>query len=186
MAFTKKFKLRGNSPQINKLKTELTKLVNQGRDNSEEILRLEEQIQLLVDEDITKSLQNRKNFPILEDERPSKSFLNLDNAKRGYNKVMLVKKENTEFNPNLPESHDNVEIKDRQGINDEFHRASQKIYAKQENVDDSAEAIQDFLNSGNDTMPSVYISNIALPTLREIRQKGKSLLRSWSIRSSKR
>ena len=28
MTFTKKFKLRGNSPQINKLKTELTKLVN--------------------------------------------------------------------------------------------------------------------------------------------------------------
>ena len=78
---------------------------------------------------------------------------------------MLVKKENTEFNPNLPESHDNlkhVEIKDRQGINDEFHRAFQKIYAKQENVDDSSEAIQDFLNSGNDTMPSVYISNVAL------------------------
>ena len=47
--FHKKFKLRGNSPQINKLKTELTKLVNQGGDNSEEILRLEEQIQLLVD-----------------------------------------------------------------------------------------------------------------------------------------
>ena len=82
MAFTKKFKLRGNYPQINKPKTELTKLVNQGGDNSEEILRVEEKIQLLVDEDLTKALQ-----------------------------------------------------------------------AKQENVDDSSEAIQDFLNSGNDTMP---------------------------------
>ena len=91
MTFTKKFKLRGNSPQINKLKTVLTKLVNQGGDNSEEILRVEEQIQLLVDEDLTKALQNRKNFRILEDERPSKSFLNLENAKRGYNEVMLVK-----------------------------------------------------------------------------------------------
>ena len=75
----------------------MTKLVNQGGDNSEEILRLEEQIQLLVDEDLTKALQNRKNFRILEDERPSKSFLNLENAKRGYNEVMLVKRENTEF-----------------------------------------------------------------------------------------
>ena len=74
MTFTKKFKLRGNSPQINKLKTELTKLVNQGGDNSEEILRVEEHIQLLVDEDLTKALQNRKNLSILEDERPSKSF----------------------------------------------------------------------------------------------------------------
>ena len=70
----------------------MTKLVNQGGDNSEEILRLEEQIQLLVDENLTKALQNRKNFRILEDERPSKAFLNLENAKRGYNEVMLVKK----------------------------------------------------------------------------------------------
>ena len=62
MAFTKKIKLRGNSPQISKLKTELTKLVNQGGDNSEGILRLEEQIQLLVDEDLAKALQNRKQF----------------------------------------------------------------------------------------------------------------------------
>ena len=74
-------------------------LVNQGGDNSEEILRLEEQIQLLVDEDLTKALQNRKNFRILEDERPSKSFLNLENTKSGYHEGILVKKENTEFNP---------------------------------------------------------------------------------------
>ena len=36
---------------------------------------------------------------------------------------MLVKKENTEFNSNLAESQDNpkhIEIKDRQGITDEF------------------------------------------------------------------
>ena len=62
MAFTKKFKLRGNFPQINKLRQELTMVVNQGGDNSERILRLEEQIQLLVDEDLTNALQNRKNF----------------------------------------------------------------------------------------------------------------------------
>ena len=55
-------------------------LVNQGGDNSERILRLEEQIQLLGDEYLTKAIQNRKNFRILEDERPSKSFLNLKNA----------------------------------------------------------------------------------------------------------
>ena len=53
---------------------------------SEEIFRVEEQIQLLVDEDLTKALQNRKKFCILEDERPSKSFLNLENAKRGTTK----------------------------------------------------------------------------------------------------
>ena len=73
-------------------------LVNQGGKNSERILRLENQIQLLVDEDLTQALQNRKNFRILEDKRPSKPFLNLENAKREYNKAMLIKKENSEYN----------------------------------------------------------------------------------------
>merc|ERR1712198_590053 len=166
MTFTKKFKLRGNSPQINKLKTELTRLINNGGDNGEEILSLEDQIQLLTDEDVEKALQNRKNFRILEDERPTKSFLNLENAKRGYNEVMLIKKENTDFNPSLPESQDNlkhVEVKDRQGINDEFHRAFQKIYARQENVDDSPEAIQDFLGYHNTSLTLISLM------LREIR-----------------
>ena len=63
--------------------------------------------------------------------------------------------------------------KDRQGINDEFHRAFQKIYAKQENVDDSTEAIQDFLNSGDDTLPSAYISNIALSDAERDRAEGE-------------
>ena len=88
----------------------------------------------------------------------------------------MLKKENTEFNPNLPESQDNpkqIEIKDRQGINDEFHRAFQKIYARQETVDDSTEAIQDFLNSGNDTLPSEYISNIALSDAERDRAEGE-------------
>ena len=107
----------------------MTKLVNQGGDNSEEILRLEEQIQLLVDEDLTKALQNRKNFRILEDERPSKFFLILENAKRGYNKVMLIKKENIDYNPTLPDSGENTrytEVTDCQGINEEFHKAFKK------------------------------------------------------------
>ena len=59
---------------------------------------------------------------------------------------MLIMKENIDYNPNLPESDENVrytEVTDCQGINEEFHKAFQKIYAKQ-NVDDSSEAIQDF------------------------------------------
>ena len=151
-------------------------LVNQGGENSERILRLEDQIQLLVDENLTQVLQNRKNFHILEDERPSKSFLNLENAKRGYNEVMLIIKQNTNYNPNLPESQENakhIEIKARQSINDEFQKAFQKIYAKQENVDDITEAIQDFLGSGNDTKPSEYITNIALSDAERDKIEGK-------------
>ena len=41
-------------------------------------------------------------------------------------------------------------ITDRQGINDEFHQALKKIYSKQD-VEDSSEAIQEFLDRGGDT-----------------------------------
>ena len=77
---------------------------------------------------------------------------------------MLIKKENIDYNPNLPENDENTrytEVTDHQGINDEFHKAFQKIYAKQ-NVDDSSEAIQNFLDSVNDTMPSEYLTNRTL------------------------
>ena len=39
-------------------------------------------------------VKNRKNYNILEDERPSETFLNLENAKRSYNNVILLNKDN--------------------------------------------------------------------------------------------
>ena len=98
MVFTKSFKLRSNSPKIIKLRQELTFVINERGDNSERILSLESQIQHLVDEDLTQALQNRKNFSVLEHERPTKFFLNLENGKRGYNAVMMIKKENQNYN----------------------------------------------------------------------------------------
>ena len=50
--------------------------------SSEEILDIESRIKELVDEDVMNALKNRKNYNILEDERPCKAFLNLENAKR--------------------------------------------------------------------------------------------------------
>ena len=44
--FTKKFKLRGNAPKINKLKANLTRVIDEGG-NSEEILDIESQIREL-------------------------------------------------------------------------------------------------------------------------------------------
>ena len=77
---------------------------------------------------------------------------------------MLIKRENTNYDPNLPERDENTrytKVTDRQGINEEFHKAFQKIYAKQD-VDDSSEAIQDFLDSGYDTLLSEYLTNRAV------------------------
>ena len=49
-----------------------------------------------------------------------------------------------------------MHMMDRQSINDELHSAFQKVQSKQD-VDDSSEAIQDFLDSGGDTKLSEYL-----------------------------
>ena len=97
----------------------------------------------LEEEDIAKALKLRKNFSILEDERPSKTFLNLENTKRGYNEVILLNKSNPDYNPNLEESAMNpklIPVTDREGISEEFHQAFIQIY-KQQKVEDNAETI---------------------------------------------
>merc|ERR1711872_1075772 len=163
MDYTKRYRLKGNTPMINKLRTELTSLVNSGG-SGEEILKIEAKMKDLEEEDIARALKLRKNFKILEDERPSKAFLNLENAKRGYNEVILLNKSNPNFDPTQEENDGNprlMPITERQGINDEFHQAFQKIYSRQE-VDDSSEAIQDFLDSSGDTRPSEYLNSKAL------------------------
>ena len=46
-------------------------------------------------------------------------------------------------------------------INTVFHLAFQKMYSKQD-VEDSSEAIQEFLDSDGDTKPSEYLTSKAL------------------------
>ena len=98
---------------------------------------------------------------------------------RGVNKkVMLIKKENVDYKPNLPESDENrryTEVTDRQGIIEDFYKAYQKTYAKQ-NVDDRSEDMQDFLGSGNDTMPSEHIINLALSDVERDKAEGEITL----------
>ena len=84
--------LKGYNQKINKLEAELTSIVNEGV-HSEDILDVESQIKELVDEDVAKALKNRKKCSKLEDKRPGKAFLNLENAKPGYNEVILLNKD---------------------------------------------------------------------------------------------
>ena len=112
----------------------MTRVIDEGG-SSDEILDNESQIREFVDEDVMLALKNRKSYNILEDERPSKAFLNLENAKKGYNEVILLNKVNPNYDPNKAESEENsrlMPITGHQGINDEFHQAFQKIYNKQD------------------------------------------------------
>ena len=73
-------------------------------------------------------------------------------------------KDNPNYDPTKAESRENSWLKpitDRQGINNEFYQAFQKIYRKQ-GVEDSSEEIQELLDSGGDTKPSEYLKSKAL------------------------
>ena len=66
------------------------------------------------------------------------------------NVVILLTKDSPNYNPSREERKENprlVPITICQSIDDEFHKAFQKIYNKQE-VEDSSEAVQEFLDSG--------------------------------------
>ena len=60
--FTKRFKLRGNTPKINKLKAQLTRVIDEGG-SIKEILDMKSQLKELVDEDVMSALKNRKKLP---------------------------------------------------------------------------------------------------------------------------
>ena len=82
--------------------------------------------------------------------KKGKSFLNLENEKRGYNKVMLLNEENPNFVPfPLKEASKNnpkiMPITEGEGINNEFCKPFQKICSKQD-VEDNSTAIQEFLS----------------------------------------
>ena len=81
--------------------------------------------------------------------------------KKGYNEVILLNKDNPNYDPTKAENDGNtrlVPITDCWGINDEFHQAFQKIYSKQD-IEDSSEEIQEFLDSGGDTKPLEYLKS---------------------------
>ena len=75
-----------------------------------------------------------------------------------------MNKNNPNYDPSKEESEENprlVPITDCQSINDEFHKAFQKIYSKQE-VEDNSKTKQEFLDSVGNTKPSEYLKSKAL------------------------
>ena len=108
--FTKKFKLRGNAPKINKLKAAITRVIDEGVDNEEILVIIESQIRELVDEDVILALKNRKKYNILEDERPSKALQNLENDKKGYNEGIILNKDNPNYDPTKAKSEENSRL----------------------------------------------------------------------------
>ena len=111
-------------------------------------------------------LSTKKNYLLLEDERPTKTFLNLESSKAGYSDITRLKIKNPNFNPNKEQDATNkpfFELTDTKQIRRELHTAFQDIYKIQTNLDTTQNALTDFLNSDGDTKPLEELEKRKIP-----------------------
>ena len=76
-------------------------------ENIEHILETEHQIKELETKKIYDALSKKKDYMLLQDERPTKTFLNLENSKAGCSEVTKLRIRNPHFNETLPENATN-------------------------------------------------------------------------------
>ena len=166
--------------------TKLNKIVH---DNAES--KLKEELQTLISEDINDAnleqiqtaqaklkefetkklfdiLTTKKNYLLLDDEQPTKTFLNLESSKAGYSEITRLRIKNPHFNSDKQEDATNkpfFEITDTKQIRRELHTAFQDIYKIQTNLDTSQNALTDFLCSDGDTKPLEELEKRKIPKI---------------------
>ena len=140
------------------LKKELQALIEEDEndENIEKILKMEAKIEEYETKKLFDILSTHQNYTLLEDERPTKTFLNLENSKGGYSEISCLRIKNPSFNHDKPVNATNkpyYEITDSSQIRNELHTAFQDIYKSQPQLDTSPEALTNFLCMDGDTKP---------------------------------
>jgi len=108
---------------------------------------LKDKIKKIEDDFVQKEWEKCKEFTLLQDEKPSKAFLNIESRKMGYNdidKLNLV-------NPKNPE--EKIESTDQSKIRSYAKSFYQKIYNEQHKVTPEIDDIKDFLLMDDDNAP---------------------------------
>ena len=157
IAFSKKDKHTTNN-HLNHLKATLQDLISEpeSEENSIAIHETQEEIEIMETKVLYDSLSKKANFNLLENERPTKAFLSMENSKQGYSEVTKLRIPNTRFNPLLPESALNMKyftITDDDLIRYEMKTAFQNIFKAQPNLNNNIDDIKNFLNSDRDSKP---------------------------------
>ena len=110
----------------------------------------------MEDEDLKQQLERNKDFIATQEDRGSKIFLTLENAKKGYNEIHKLQKGPTITltDPTLTTTVIHQQItSDVHDINNILVDTFQNIYNIQNDLNMSEEDIIDFLNCDNDTKP---------------------------------
>ena len=144
---------------------------------------MEEKIKTLEGEILQKDLEEIKhelkfkvNFTLLEDERPSKNFLNLESCKGGYNEITILKVPNPNFNPALEESGLNNkfhELSKQTSIRDEVTERFQSYYNIQPTLKTGREDLMKFLKAEDDEAPFIEFQSKKIPNCMRQRMEGE-------------
>merc|ERR1712082_575199 len=118
--------------------------------------KLKQRARDIDEEDLKVQLELNKDFIATKEDRGSKIFLTLENAKKGYHEIHKLQKGPliTVTDPTLHTQviHQNITTNVHE-INDILVDTFQDIYNKQDDLKPSEEDIIDFLNCDNDTRP---------------------------------
>ena len=117
---------------------------------------VEEKLVKFDEEDIHPLLLHSENYRLLEDERPTKCFLNLENDKAKYNNVSRLQITDVTIDKftNPPTEIKTTRLTTNpEEILGEFQSKFAAIYSRQAGVDGSEESIIDFLKSDGDEEP---------------------------------
>ena len=157
IVFSKREKFEHTKTQ-NVLKATLQELISEpeSEENTIAIHDTQEELEQLEHKLLYNTLSKKANFNLLENEKPTKSFLSMENSKQGYSEITKLRIQNTKFNPLLPESAINMRyfsITDADLIRYEVKSSFQKIFQAQNNLQNTTHDIEHFLNSDGDTKP---------------------------------
>ena len=157
-----------NDNTENKLKEKLQELISEdiNDENMEQITITQAKLEQLETKKLFDILSTKKNYQLLNDERPTKTFLNIESSKEGYSEITRLRIKNPNFNIDKQEDATNkpfFEITDTKQIRRELHTAFQDIYKLQPNIDISQNAITHFLSSDGDTKPLEELEKRKIP-----------------------
>ena len=155
--FTKNMN-KENTNNLKETKAELQELLSKEDtlENLEDIEAKEDEVDKMEKKLIYDVLAKKHTFLLLDDEKPTKTFLQLESSKSGYSEITRIRIKNTNYDANKAEDATNqqyFQLTEPPLIRAEMHRSFKEIYSIQTNLNRTQTALEDFLNSDNDTEP---------------------------------
>ena len=120
------------------------------------------QLEAINNQKLQATLEKKAAFNLLDNEKPTKAFLNMENAKGGYSEITKLNIPNPNFNKDVAESLTNIKyfpITNGDAIREEARHSFQKIFDLQDNLNTNTNDIINYLNSDGDTGPMEALSN---------------------------